>query len=410
MLDLFLLVPLCALTALCFAWFLTLKVLKADEGNDRMKEIATAVRDGATAYLRRQYKVSGMFFGVVFLLLLILAFQGYLVMFVPFAFLTGGFFSGLAGFCGMKIATSASARTANVCQTKGLNAGLRLAFSSGAVMGFVVVGLGLMDLSMWYLSLDWFYENNSLPSGIDKVTTITSTMLTFGMGASFQALFARVGGGIFTKAADVGADLVGKVEVGIPEDDPRNPAVIADNVGDNVGDVAGMGADLYESYISSIVATGALGVAAGLGIKGLILPMFLAGAGILSSIIGFVFVRTGEDASQKLLLKALHKGVNVASFIVVVATYFLIKYFLGPQYLGIAWAVITGLVAGILIGTFTEYFTSSHYKPTQGIAKSALTGTATLIIEGIGVGMMSTVYPIIVISIAILASFGFAGG
>ena len=409
MFNFFTLVPICSLIALGFALSLVFKILKSDEGTDKMKEIAAAVRLGSSAYLRRQYKASGIFFAIVFILLLFLALRGYMVMFVPFAFLTGGLFSGLAGFCGMNIATSSSARTANACLTS-LNAGLRLAFSSGAVMGFVVVGLGLLDLSVWYYSLDWYYSNNAIPQGMDKITIITSTMLTFGMGASFQALFARVGGGIFTKAADVGADLVGKVEIGIPEDDPRNPAVIADNVGDNVGDVAGMGADLYESYVGSIVATGALGVAAGLGVNGVTVPMIMAAVGIIASILGMGFVRTGENATQESLLMALRKGIFFAAGLVAVTSYFMIKTILGVEYVGIAWAVITGLIAGLLIGLCTEYFTSAHYSPTKKIAGAAVTGPATLIIEGLSVGMFSTTFPMIIVSSAIIGSFFFAGG
>jgi len=291
----------------------------------------------------------------------------------------------------MKIATASSARTANACRTS-LNSGLRLAFSSGAVMGFIVVALGLLDLSVWFYSLDWYYSNNTLPQGLDKITTITSTMLTFGMGASFQALFARVGGGIFTKAADVGADLVGKVEIGIPEDDPRNPAVVADNVGDNVGDVAGMGADLYESYVGSIVATGALGVAAGLGVKGVTAPMIMAAIGIIASILGIAFVRTGEKATQESLLMALRKGIFFAAGLVMILSYFVIKMTLGADHTGIAWAVITGLIAGLLIGLCTEYFTSSHYAPTRKIAKAAQTGpTSLLVIPSTVSGL--TIYP-----------------
>ena len=409
MFNFFTLVPICSLIALGFALSLVFKILRSDEGTDKMKEIAAAVRLGSSAYLRRQYKASGIFFAIVFILLLFLALRGYMVMFVPFAFLTGGLFSGLAGFCGMNIATSSSARTANACLTS-LNAGLRLAFSSGAVMGFVVVGLGLLDLSVWYYSLDWYYSNNAIPQGMDKITIITSTMLTFGMGASFQALFARVGGGIFTKAADVGADLVGKVEIGIPEDDPRNPAVIADNVGDNVGDVAGMGADLYESYVGSIVATGALGVAAGLGVNGVTVPMIMAAVGIIASILGMGFVRTGENATQESLLMALRKGIFFAAGLVAVTSYFMIKTILGVEYVGIAWAVITGLIAGLLIGLCTEYFTSAHYSPTKKIAGAAVTGPATLIIEGLSVGMFSTTFPMIIVSSAIIGSFFFAGG
>ena len=425
-----LMAPLSALAALGFALFLALRVLKYDEGTARMKEIAGAVREGAMAYLQRQYKVSGIFFAIVFVLLLVLAFFEYTVIFVPFAFLTGAFFSAFAGFCGMTMATASGARTANACRTS-LNAGLRLAFSAGAVMGFVVVGFGLLDLSLWYYSLDWYYSVHPLPTGMDKVTAVTSTMLTFGMGASFQALFARVGGGIFTKGADVGADLVGKVEAGIPEDDPRNPAVIADNVGDNVGDVAGMGADLYESYVGSIVATAALGVSAGLGVPGVIIPMVIAAVGILASMVGMVFVRTRpkappprpkaprgegtygrgeEEASQGALLMALRRGIFSASGLTAVLIYFLVRAILGPDHTGIAWAIVTGLVAGLLIGLSAEFFTSALYKPTQRIADAALTGPATLIIEGMAVGMLSTAFPIIVVALGIVVSFGLAGG
>lgn len=412
-----LMVPLSALAALGFALFLALRVLKYDEGTARMKEIAGAVREGARAYLQRQYKVSGIFFAIVFVLLLVLVFLEYTVIFVPFAFLTGAFFSAFAGFCGMTMATASGARTANACRIS-LNAGLRLAFSAGAVMGFVVVGFGLLDLSLWYYSLDWYYSVHPLPRGMDKVTAVTSTMLTFGMGASFQALFARVGGGIFTKGADVGADLVGKVEAGIPEDDPRNPAVIADNVGDNVGDVAGMGADLYESYVGSIVATAALGVSAGLGVPGVIVPMVIAAAGILASMVGMAFVRTrpkaprGEEeaAGQGALLMALRRGIFSAAGLAAVLIYVLVRAILGPEHIGIAWAIITGLVAGLLIGLSTEFFTSSLYKPTKRIADAALTGPATIIIEGMAVGMLSTAFPILIVALGIVTSFGLAGG
>jgi len=409
MFDLLILVPIASVIALGFALYLTLSILKKDQGTDRMKTIAQAVKEGAAAYLRRQYKGVGLFFVGMFFILLILALNRYLVIFVPFAFLTGGFFSGLSGFCGMKIATNASSRTANACR-QSLNGGLRVAFSSGAVMGLIVVGLGLLDLSLWYYGLDWYYTNYPLPEGIDKITAITSTMLCFGMGASSQALFARVGGGIFTKAADVGADLVGKVEAGIPEDDERNPAVIADNVGDNVGDVAGMGADLYESYVGSIVASAALGTAAGLGVLGVTVPMIMAAVGIVASIIGTFFVHSREDATQQALLMALRKGVFSATAIVAVAAYFVVQYVLGPQYTGIFWAVISGLIAGVLIGLGTEYFTSANYKPTQTIAEAALTGPATILISGLAVGFLSTAWPVIVVCVAILTSFGLAGG
>ena len=405
----FYLVPIGSIGALLYALYLSAKIFQEDEGTQQMKDIAAAVREGAGAYLQRQFRTVGIFFIVVFVILLLLAFRSYLVIFVPFAFLTGGMFSALAGFCGMTIATAASARTANACRNS-LNGGLKVAFSSGAVMGFTVVGLGLLDLCCWYLSLDWFYSQNPLPEGMNKITAITSTMLTFGMGASFQALFARVGGGIFTKAADVGADLVGKVEAGIPEDDPRNPAVIADNVGDNVGDVAGMGADLYESYVGSIVATSALGVAAGLGVAGVTVPMVMAAIGILSSMLGIRFVKTEENASQKTLLNALHKGVYIASAVVAVVAFILIRMILGPEYMGIGFAVVIGLGAGLLIGFLTEYFTSSHYKPTKAIAKASETGPATVIIEGLSVGMLSTGFSIVVICAGIIASFGLSGG
>lgn len=403
------LTPLCSLLALGFALILTNKILKQDEGTEKMIEIAEAVRQGAAAYLSRQYRASGLFFLIVFAVLTYLSVKGYLGIFVPFAFLTGGLFSGLAGFCGMKIATLSSARTANACRSS-LNEGLRLAFSSGSVMGFVVVGLGLLDLSLWYFTLDWYYSHDLIVIGREKMVAITGTMLTFGMGASFQALFARVGGGIFTKAADVGADLVGKVEAGIPEDDPRNPATIADNVGDNVGDVAGMGADLYESYVGSIVATGALGVAAGIGVNGLIVPMSLASIGIIASMIGMTVVKTSEDATQKSLLLALRRGIIFASLIVAVGSFILVNTVLGSDHIGIAWSIIIGLVAGILIGLSTEYYTSAHYSPTKKIASAAQTGSATLIIEGIAVGMQSTAFPMLIIAMAIFGSFYCAGG
>jgi len=398
-----------SILALLFALYLALFILKQDEGNDRMKEIAQAVRIGARAYLKRQYIGVSIFFIVVFLILLALAIKKYLVIFVPFAFLTGGFFSGLSGFIGMTIATQSSNRTAAAAM-RSLNSGLRVAFSSGAVMGLLVVGLGLLDLSIWYTLLNWYYSSHAVPANMDKIGAITSTMLCFGMGASSQALFARVGGGIFTKAADVGADLVGKVEAGIPEDDPRNPAVIADNVGDNVGDVAGMGADLYESYVGSIVATSALAVAAGLGVAGVTVPMVMAAVGVISSIIGTFFVKSREEASQKVLLWALRKGVFISSLLVAIISYFVVKYSLGPSHMGVYWSVVSGLVAGVLIGLSTEFYTSSSFKPTRSIADASITGPATVIISGIAVGMMSTVLPVIVVGIAILASYFLSGG
>ena len=408
MFDLLLLAPIGSILALGFAAYLAIFILKQPQGNEKMCEIAQAVRVGAKAYLKRQYMGVSIFFVVVFIILLFLAFNKYLPIFVPFAFLTGGFFSGLSGFIGMTIATQSSNRTAAAAM-KSLNSGLRVAFSSGAVMGLTVVGLGLLDLSIWYYFLNWYYEIHPVAAGMDKIAAITSTMLCFGMGASSQALFARVGGGIFTKAADVGADLVGKIEAGIPEDDPRNPAVIADNVGDNVGDVAGMGADLYESYVGSIVATSALGVAAGLGLPGVTVPMVMAAVGVVASILGTFFVKSKEDASQSVLLAALRKGVFASSFVVAVASYFLVKYTLGYQNMGVYWSVLSGLVAGVLIGLSTEYYTSSSSKPTKSVADASLTGPATVIISGMAVGMMSTAIPVLVVCIAIMASFYLSG-
>ena len=407
--DLLWLAPVGSIFALTFAAYFYFSIMKKDEGNDKMKEIAQAVRIGARAYLKRQYLGVSIFFVSVFIILLLLAFNKYLPIFVPFAFLTGGFFSGLSGFIGMTTATQASSRTAAAAM-KSLNSGLRVAFSSGAVMGLTVVGLGLLDLSIWYYFLNWYYAVHPLPAGVDKIGAITSTMLCFGMGASSQALFARVGGGIFTKAADVGADLVGKVEAGIPEDDPRNPAVIADNVGDNVGDVAGMGADLYESYVGSIVATSALGVAAGLGLAGVTVPMVMAAVGVLASVIGTFFVRSREEASQSVLLAALRKGVYTSSLIVAVVSGVLVYYTLGKEHMGVYWSILSGLAAGVIIGFVTEYYTSSSSSPTKSVAEASLTGPATVIISGIAVGMMSTAIPVIVVCIAIMASYFLSGG
>ncbi|SKA77320.1 K(+)-stimulated pyrophosphate-energized sodium pump [Caloramator quimbayensis] len=404
--GLLLLAPLGSIVALLFAWYLSRTVLKKSEGNDLMKEIAKAIREGANAYLKRQYSGVALFFAVMFVILLIIALRGYLVIFVPFAFLTGGFFSGLAGFIGMKMATNANARTANAA-SESLNSGLRVAFSSGAVMGLVVVGLGLFDLSFWYYFLSWWYR--ALPEAA-RIQNVTSAMLTFGMGASSMALFARVGGGIFTKAADVGADLVGKVEVGIPEDDPRNPAVIADNVGDNVGDVAGMGADLYESYVGSIVATSALGVAAGYGVDGVTVPMIMAAVGVVASIIGTFFVKSGEKAEQKTLLKALRRGTYVSAGLIVIISYFLVTSILGKENIGVYFAILIGLLAGIIIGLSTEYFTSDSYKPTKELAGTSLTGPATIIIGGLSLGMLSTIVPVVVVAVAVLASYFLSGG
>ena len=408
--DLSILAPVGAVVALLFAFFLSRRVMKADEGTDLMKKIAGAVRKGANAYLKRQYTGVAIFFAVMFVILLILAIAGFLTPFVPVAFLTGGFFSALSGFIGMKIATYANGRTANSA-SKSLNAGLRIAFSAGGVMGFVEVGLGLLDISIWYFFLKFWYSTvDVMQNEAAQVQAITSAMLTFGMGASSMALFARVGGGIFTKAADVGADLVGKVEAGIPEDDPRNPAVIADNVGDNVGDVAGMGADLYESYVGSIISTAALAVAAGLGFKGVVIPMSMAAIGILASIIGTFFVRTKENASQKNLLGSLRLGTWISAALIAVAAFPLIYFGLGAEKIGFYFAILSGLLAGILIGVVTEYYTSDSYKPTKKLAGTSSTGPATVIIGGLSLGMLSTVLPVVIVGASVLASYFLSGG
>lgn len=393
-------VLLCALLALGYSVFRFYDVKRKPEGTSTMISIGNKIREGAMAYLRRQYKTVGVFFAVMFVILCLLALGGFLTWFVPFAFLSGGFFSGLSGFVGMKIATYANTRTANGAR-ESLNKGLKIAFASGSVMGLTVVGLGLLDISVWFLILRGVYGSD--------ISSIMSAMLTFGMGASSMALFARVGGGIFTKAADVGADLVGKVEAGIPEDDPRNPACIADNVGDNVGDVAGMGADLYESYVGSVISSGALAVAAGLGIGGVIIPMLIAAIGIIASITGTFFVSTKEGADQKMLLGSLRRGTYISSVISAVGAAILI-YTVLPENTGVFWAVVSGLLAGVLIGFFTEYYTSDSYSPTRKLAKSSETGSATIIIDGIALGMLSTAIPVIIIGISVLISFSVAGG
>ena len=393
-----------SICALVFAFLMARRVLKFSEGTEKMKKIADSIRQGANAYLKKQYSIVTVFFVAMFAILCVMAFGFKLLTpYVPFAFITGGFFSGLSGFIGMKIATLSNSRTANACRD-GLNKGLRVAFSAGSVMGFTVVGLGLLDISIWYLLLKFAFD---LP-----INEITGAMLTFGMGASSMALFARVGGGIFTKAADVGADLVGKVEAGIPEDDPRNPAVIADNVGDNVGDVAGMGADLYESYVSSVISASALGVGAfaTMGEKAVAVPMVMAAIGVIASIIGSFFVRTGENIEQKSLLKALRRGTNISAVIIAVAAFPLIWYILGKEYIKIYFAVLAGLISGVLIGSATEYFTSDSYKPTQNLSAKAKTGSATIIIGGVGLGMLSTAVPIAIIAICIMVAFGVSGG
>lgn len=394
-----------AALALVFALVQSRKVLKFSEGTDKMKTIAAAIRSGANAYLKRQYAGVLKVFIVVFIILLILAFNPWKVLlapFVPFAFLTGGIYSGLAGFIGMRIATSANARTAQAAH-EGLNRGLKVAFSSGSVMGFTVVGLGILDITVWVHILKYGFHCDP--------ATVGSTMVMFGMGASFMALFARVGGGIFTKAADVGADLVGKVEAGIPEDDPRNPAVIADNVGDNVGDVAGMGADLYESYVGSILASFALGVSAGYGWNGIFMALALGVVGIIAALIGTFFIRTGESTDQKTLLSALRRGTYIAAILAAVAAIPLSYFIMGQaSWVGIFVAILSGLVAGVLIGYFTEYYTSDTYKPTRELAETTQTGPATVIIGGISLGMKSTCVPIIVVGAAILVSYFAAGG
>ena len=390
--------------ALLFALITGKRVLSFPEGTPLMQQISGYIRKGANAYLSRQYKVVGVFFACMIVVLCIMAACGLLTWFVPFAFLSGGFFSGLSGFVGMKIATAANCRTANAC-IDGLNRGLRVAFSAGSVMGFTVVGLGLLDISVWFALLRFAFHLDA--------SNITSAMLTFGMGASSMALFARVGGGIFTKAADVGADLVGKVEAGIPEDDPRNPAVIADNVGDNVCDVAGMGADLYESYVGSIISASALGVAAfsdGNPFKAMAIPMVMAAVGILCSIIGSFFVKTSENADQRTLLKALSRGTNLSAGLIAIISFFLVWKLLGVEHLGLYVAILSGLVAGVLIGKATEYYTSDTYKPTQELSSKSQTGSATIIIGGLGLGMLSTALPIIIVAICILLAFFLAGG
>lgn len=401
----FWLVPFASLVALFFAWYFFRGMMRRSEGTERMQQIAAHVRSGAMAYLRQQYKVVIIVFLFLALFFAFLAYGlGVQNKWVPFAFLTGGLFSGLAGYIGMRTATVASARTAQAA-SESLDSGLRVAFRSGAVMGLVVVGLGLLDISIWYLILDHFVESTTASQ---KLTIITTTMLTFGMGASTQALFARVGGGIYTKAADVGADLVGKVEAGIPEDDPRNPATIADNVGDNVGDVAGMGADLYESYCGSILATAALGAAAFAGdmqLKAVLAPMMIAAVGILLSVLGIFLVRTREGAGMKQLLRSLGLGVNVSAVLIAILTFVILYSLQLDNWVGISFAVIVGLLAGIIIGQSTEYYTSHSYKPTRRIAKSSETGPATVIISGIGMGMISTAIPVLTISAAIILAY-----
>ena len=402
----FWLVPIASVCALGMAWFFFKQMMKEEEGTPRMKEIAEYVRHGAMAYLKQQYRVVLIVFIV---LAIIFAFMAYVLHWqnpwVPFAFLTGGFFSGLAGFFGMKTATYASARTANAAR-QSMDGGLKIAFRSGAVMGLTVVGLGLLDIAIWFLVLNYFYQGDNL-----ALITITTTMLTFGMGASTQALFARVGGGIYTKAADVGADIVGKVEADIPEDDPRNPATIADNV----GDVAGMGADLYESYCGSILSTAALGAVAfamvpDMQLKAVIAPMLIAAVGVFLSIFGIYLVRTKEGATMKDLLHSLSLGTNVSAVLIAVATFIILYLLQIENWLGLSFSVISGLAAGVIIGQATEYYTSHSYKPTQRISEAGQTGSATVIIKGIGTGMISTCIPVLTIGVAIIMSYLCANG
>ena len=414
--SIFWIIPVASILALVFAWFFFRQMMKESEGTETMAKIASYVREGAMSYLKQQYKVVASVFLVLVILFSIMAYGfGVQNEWVPVAFLTGGFFSGLAGFLGMKTATYASARTANAARTS-LNKGLQVAFRSGAVMGLVVVGLGLLDISFWYFLLNALIPDEAL-NPTHKLTIITTTMLTFGMGASTQALFARVGGGIYTKAADVGADLVGKVEAGIPEDDPRNPATIADNVGDNVGDVAGMGADLYESYCGSILATAALGAAAFVSsgnvemqYKAVIAPMLIAAVGIVLSIIGIFAVRTNENATIRQLLKALAVGTNLSSVLIAVSTFGILYLLELDNWFWISCSVIIGLLVGIVIGQATEYYTSQSFKPTQRVSESGLTGPATVIISGLGLGMLSTAIPVLAVVVGIICSFLFASG
>lgn len=411
--NIFWLIPLGSVIALGFAYYFFKQMMKKSEGTDQMKKIALYVREGAMAYLRQQYKIVALFFVLMTILFSILAYGfNFQNPWVPFAFITGGFFSALAGFFGMKTATYASARTTNAA-INSLNEGLQVAFRSGAVMGLVVVGLGLLDISVWFIVLNAVYPSDF--EGGQNLIIITTTMLTFGMGASAQALFARVGGGIFTKAADVGGDLVGKVEAGIPEDDPRNPATIADNVGDNVGDVAGMGADLYESYCGSILATAALGASAflrdqSMQFNAVIAPMLVAVVGIVLSIIGIFLVRTKEDATQKDLLSALSRSINISSVLIVIFSLGIIHFLELKNPWGVWGSVVTGLVTGIIIGKGTEYYTSASFKPTKSIAESSETGPATVIIAGLGTGMISTIVPVMSVVFGILFAFLFSAG
>lgn len=400
------LVLLGSVLGLIFAAYQAYSILKEDEGDEKVKSISIKIREGANAYLTRQYKGVAIFFALMFIIFLVLSFFDFVSIFVPFSFVIGGFLSGLSGFIGMKVATNANARTTTAAK-KSLNGALKVSFKSGSVIGIVVVSLGLLYIGLGYSFLDWYYRDLI---EAERVVKITTNILTFGIGASSMALFARVGGGIFTKAADVGADLVGKVEIGIPEDDPRNPAVIADNVGDNVGDVAGMGADLYESYVGSLVSSCALAVAAGLSTKGVAVPLLVATLGVVASIFSTFFVKTKEDATQKNLLKALRRGVYISSIIVAIGSFFIVKTVIGIENIGIYFSILSGLTAGILIGFFTEYYTSDNYNPTKKLADMTKTGPATTIIGGLSLGMVSTAIPVIIVSLSVLISFKLSGG
>lgn len=381
-------------------------VMKADEGEEKVKSISAKIRKGANAYLKRQYKGVAIFFVLMFLIFLVMSFFGYVSIFVPFSFVIGGFFSGLTGFIGMKVATNANSRTTTAAK-KSLNGALKISFKSGTIIGIVVVSLGLLYIAAGYVFLDWYYKDLV---EAERLLQVTNNILTFGIGASSMALFARVGGGIFTKAADVGADLVGKVEAGIPEDDPRNPAVIADNVGDNVGDVAGMGADLYESYVGSLISSCALAVAAGLSRNGVAVPLLVATLGVVASVFSSFFVSAKEDASQKNLLSALRRGTYISSVIVAIGSFFIVRQLLGSENIGVYFSILSGLFAGMLIGFFTEYYTSDNYKPTKNLADMSKTGPATIIIGGLSLGMMSTAIPVIIVAISVLISFNLSGG
>lgn len=381
-------------------------VMKADEGEEKVKSISAKIRKGANAYLKRQYKGVAIFFVLMFLIFLVMSFFGYVSIFVPFSFIIGGFLSGLTGFIGMKVATNANSRTTTAAK-KSLNGALKISFKSGSIIGIVVVSLGLLYIAAGYVFLDWYYRDLAES---ERLLQVTNNILTFGIGASSMALFARVGGGIFTKAADVGADLVGKVEAGIPEDDPRNPAVIADNVGDNVGDVAGMGADLYESYVGSLISSCALAVAAGLSRNGVAVPLLVATLGVVASIFSSFFVSAKEDASQKNLLSALRRGTYISSIIVAIGSFFIVRQLLGAENIGVYFSILSGLFAGMLIGFFTEYYTSDNYKPTKNLADMSKTGPATIIIGGLSLGMVSTAVPVIIVALSVLISFNLSGG